>query len=213
MANYYNRVLSKLFHFPEWLGGQIAKKKKDIRLKGFHEIATIGNNFCYREYNDMEGVLCSIINLGKRESVRIGDFVKINGILVCNENGNIVIGDYSVIRSGSFISADNNVIIGKHCFISSDVLIYDNNGHPILPGLRRIQLEKLHKESVDNYEAENRPVVIHDDVWIGTRSMILKGVTIGEGAIIGAGAVVTRDVPPFSIVAGNPARVVKKIAD
>ncbi len=54
-----------------------------------------------------------------------------------------------------------------------------------------------------------RPVVIEDDVWIGTRAIILPGVRVGAGSIIGAGAVVTKSVPPYSIVAGNPARVVK----
>jgi maltose O-acetyltransferase len=55
----------------------------------------------------------------------------------------------------------------------------------------------------------NRPVVIEDDVWIGTRAIILPGVTVHRGAIVGAGAVVTKDVPPFAVVGGNPARVIK----
>ena len=178
MANYYNRVLSKLFHFPEWLGDQIAKKKKDIRLKGFHEIATIGNNLCYREYNDMEEAKCEIYNSNSKESVRIGDYVKINGTLFCNKKGSISIGNYTVIRAGTEINVDNQVDIGSFCFISSDVLIYDNSGHPISPKLRKIQLQKLHKIPIDNYEADNAKIIINDDVWIGRNSIILKNVTI-----------------------------------
>ncbi len=57
--------------------------------------------------------------------------------------------------------------------------------------------------------AEEKPVVIEDDVWIGSRVTILPGVTIGRGSVVGAAAVVTKDVPPYSVVAGNPAKVVK----
>jgi len=205
------RFISKMLNFPDWCAERIAKWKKDIKLINLHKVAIIGSNFCCREYNEMEGAKCEIYNSNSKESVRIGNYVKINGILCCNKNGKIEIGNYTVIRDGAFISADRQVKIGNYCFISSDVLIYDNNGHPILPELRRIQLEKLHKEPIDNYEAENGPIVIQDDVWIGTRSIILKEVTIGVGSIVAAGAVVTRDVPSFSIVAGNPAKVVKHI--
>lgn len=56
-----------------------------------------------------------------------------------------------------------------------------------------------------------KPIVIEDDVWVGGRAVVLGGVCIGEGAVVGAGSVVTKDVPPFSIVVGNPARVLRKI--
>ena len=58
-----------------------------------------------------------------------------------------------------------------------------------------------------------KPIVIKDKAWIGFNSIILKGVTIGEGAIVGAGSVVTKDVPPYTIVAGNPARIVREIPE
>jgi acetyltransferase-like isoleucine patch superfamily enzyme len=61
------------------------------------------------------------------------------------------------------------------------------------------------------YDSECAPVLIGDDVWIGLRAIILKGVVIGDAAVIAAGAVVTHDVPAYSVVAGNPARVVKNI--
>jgi acetyltransferase-like isoleucine patch superfamily enzyme len=65
-----------------------------------------------------------------------------------------------------------------------------------------------HPKSVDLSEA---PVFIHDDVWVGAMSIVLKGITIGEGSIVGAGSVVTKDVPPWTIVAGNPAKIIREI--
>ena len=62
---------------------------------------------------------------------------------------------------------------------------------------------------MSNNKEFDKDIVVEDDVWIGTRAIILKGVTIHKGAIVGAGAVVTKDVPPYSIVAGNPAKIVK----
>lgn len=63
-----------------------------------------------------------------------------------------------------------------------------------------------------NIYAESAPIIIEDNVWIGERAIILKGVTIGMGAIVATGAIVTKDVPPYSVVAGNPAKIVKDIS-
>ena len=60
-------------------------------------------------------------------------------------------------------------------------------------------------------EGKSAPIIIHDNVWIASRAMILKGVTIGEGAVISAGAVVTKDVPPYTMVGGVPAKVIKEL--
>ena len=96
--------------------------------------------------------------------------------------------------------------------ISNDVKIYDNNNHPISPA-KRMEMS-LGGFSNDNWSwkhASSAPVIIEDNVWIGQFATILKGVTIGKGSIVATRAVVTKDVPPYTIVAGNPAKVVKKI--
>ncbi len=113
----------------------------------------------------------------------------------------ITLGD-NVGISGSTICASVSVTIGNNVIIGSGCLITDTDAHPIdWKDRREGRLDSIHKS----------PVVIGDDVFIGARSIILKGVTIGDRAIVGAGSVVNKDVPTGSIVAGNPARIVKSI--
>ena len=116
-------------------------------------------------------------------------------------NGTLRIGD-DVGISGTTVSCCEAITIGNNVLIGSGCLITDNDAHPLDAEKRR---------DVRNVtDVARRPVVIGDDVFIGTRSIILKGVIIGHGAIIGAGSVVTKDVPPNTIVAGNPARVISE---
>ncbi len=110
----------------------------------------------------------------------------------------IVIGERSAI-SGASIVARVKVTIGKHVMIGAGACIWDTDFHPIDP---------RHRHRHPTHGAICAPVVIHDDVFVGARAIILKGVTVGWGAVIGAGAVVTHDVAPGQIVAGNPATVV-----
>lgn len=108
------------------------------------------------------------------------------------KNGVLTLGS-GYTNAGIQIRCKQSVTIGNHVAIAKDVVIMDSDAHEIC------------------YEGHvmSKPVCIEDHVWIGTRAMILKGVTIGEGAIIGAGSVVTKDVPPHSIAVGVPARVVR----
>ncbi len=120
---------------------------------------------------------------------------------VLNPDSQIVIGN-NVGISGSTICAVKSVTIGNNVLIGSGCIITDTDAHPISWKLRRERRSDLKAVS---------PVVIQDDVFIGARSIILKGVTIGERSVVGAGSVVIKDVPPDCIVAGNPARVVRKL--
>ncbi len=116
-------------------------------------------------------------------------------------NSKIIIGD-NVGISGSTICATTSVTIGNNVLIGSGCLISDTDSHPI------DWEDRLYDR---NQKTRKAPIVIKDNAFIGARSIILKGVTIGEGAVIGAGSVVSKDVPPYSIVCGNPARVVKTL--
>ncbi len=114
-----------------------------------------------------------------------------------------VIGNHTFIGHNCIFTIGDSVRIGNHCLLAGGVNISDNDGHPIDALARRTQ--PAPPDAI-------RPVVIGDDVWIGGRATILKGVTIGDRAIVGAGSVVTKSVPPDVVVAGNPARVIKSLA-
>lgn len=112
----------------------------------------------------------------------------------------------------SLIGAMDSVTIGNDVIIASDVRIFDNNNHPTDPEQRKkMSQSDFYGELWTWKYAEHKPIEIDDNVWIGEFSAILKGVHIGEGAIVASHSVVTKDVPPNCIVAGNPAKVVKKL--
>ena len=149
-----------------------------------------------------------------KENLIIGDYCEICGTLISMHKGKIQIGNYTTIRGESVIGSINSITIGDFVIISNNVHIYDNNNHPTDPKLR-IEMCKsgFYGDKWDWKYAESKPIVIENNVWIGERSAILKGVTIGEGAIIASNSVVTKNVMPYTIVAGNPAIFVKKIGE
>ncbi|WP_140764802.1 acyltransferase [Mesorhizobium sp. B4-1-4] len=111
-------------------------------------------------------------------------------------NARLSIGSRSFINSGVMIDVSTAVSIGKNCLVGDCVVIQDSNYHEIDEGAG----------------VKTKAVVIGDNVWIGRNSIILPGVEIGDHSVIGAGSVVTKSVPPHSLVAGNPARIIREIA-
>ena len=134
----------------------------------------------------------SIIRMGKGSKIIVnGNFRFYYGAdIQLFDRATLVLGN-SFINSDCKIRCSKNISIGDNCAISHDVTIMDSDYHQI------------------EGEKNTKPIVIADDVWIGTRCTVLKGVTIGEGAVIAAGSIVTKDVMPHTLVAGNPARVVR----
>lgn len=103
--------------------------------------------------------------------------------------------------SGTVLVADERITVGEWVQIGSNVTVADTDFHPLRPEVRR-----------EDFNAGTAaPIVIEDDVFVGMNSLILKGVTVGTGSVVGAGSVVSQDVPPGTVVAGNPATVVAEL--
>ncbi len=136
-------------------------------------------------------------------NVRFGNGVTLSGNIVpleflAHNGARILVGDHTFINYGSSISAFELVTIGRHCFLGHYTFIIDNSEHDI----------RQH-----HMLPPSKPVVIEDHVWIGSRVIILPGVCIGHHAVIGAGSVVTKDIPPHCVAVGNPARIVRNIVE
>ena len=119
---------------------------------------------------------------------------------------------YGKIIVDAYEGSESKITIGKYCSISRDVRFINGGIHPIdWVSLYPFRIKwKMEGALADGMPASKGPIEVMNDVWIGTGSTILSGVTIGNGAIIMAGSIVTKDVPAFTIVGGIPAKPVKK---
>ncbi|MGQ0792552.1 MAG: acyltransferase [Deltaproteobacteria bacterium] len=128
------------------------------------------------------------------------------------DGGQIEIGKLCHIAAGTRIISQSSVLIGDYVGISHLVDIHDTDCHPLDWRERRLDAEEMFRGGyLSPTKTVSKPVIIEDDVWIGFKATVLKGVRIGRGAIVAAGAVVAEDVPAWAVVAGNPARVVKEM--
>lgn len=155
------------------------------------------------------------IGIARGARIRIGDGVMINSSnagyhvnmhstvkLLADRAGAVIeIGEGTRIH-GACLHAYNAIRVGRHCLIAANCQIMDCNGHEL---------------SFDDVDARiyttsaGKPVVIEDAVWLGANVIVLPGVRIGRGSVVAAGSVVVKDVPPMVVVAGNPAKIVKKV--
>lgn len=156
-----------------------------LRVKSDGPIKSIGRTII----NNKQG----IIKIGARTC--IWPDVKLSLVKCKNMPSPVVqIGKYGSIGDRTQIHCGSKVIIGDYVLISWDVNIIEYDYHSPGGGVPELS-----------------PIVIEDEVWIGARCIIVKGVTIGKGSIIGAGSVVTKNVPPYSLAAGNPAKIIKTV--
>jgi acetyltransferase-like isoleucine patch superfamily enzyme len=192
--------------------------------KYYHEYQLRGRIAEYRkiaEFGEMNSIkyTARIVNdSGIKSHIQIGERTIVSGTLMTTTNGKIKIGSYCHLVQDSFIGAANYVEIGDYVAVARYSHIFDNNNHPVDPE-ERIQHRLRVSPGGDGYSSwgtqwelsANAPVIIENNVWIGMYCYIGKGVRIGEGSIVARNSVVVKDVPPYTIVAGNPAKVVKKL--
>mgnify|MGYP001446857868 CR=1 FL=1 len=126
------------------------------------------------------------------------------------DNSKLLIGKNSFV-SGAKFSIANKVQIKDNVQIAFGTVFFDHNSHSLNYKFRRQDLPNRLKSFKDWSEVKSENIIIEDDVWIGTNSIILKGVKLGRGSVIAAGSVVTKSTKPFHIYGGNPAKIIKKI--
>jgi acetyltransferase-like isoleucine patch superfamily enzyme len=167
-----------------------------------------------------EGFYCESAQVFKKliskkpHSVVFGNHVSVYAgcSFAIQKDGRCFVGDFTLLN-GAIVMAEELVEIGSHCLISWGVGIADSDFHPLEPAQRLIDSQALapfFKSRPPRPKLKTAPVKIGDNVWIGMNAVILKGVTIGDNSVVAAGAVVTKSIPPNTIVAGNPAVTVKK---
>ncbi|MFA5828045.1 MAG: acyltransferase [Candidatus Shapirobacteria bacterium] len=153
------------------------------------------------------------LNTTNKKYISIGDNVSIGSFawigvdtdfagIKCKSKNKIrlKIGDNSTIGNNSIITANNSVLIGKNCILSAYVFISDHVH----------EYNNISKNLNQQPLSENGSVIIGDNVFIGTKASIMRNVTIGERSVIGANTVVTKDIPSYSVVVGNPGKIIKR---
>lgn len=139
---------------------------------------------------------CSICMEPNTKLVINGSVTLCEGAKIITKRGGVKICTHSYIN-GATIDCSNSIEIGEYCAIAQGAIIKDSDEHAIV-------------DELGNKNEYTQPIIIGNKVWIGTNAIILKGVTIGDGAIVAAGAVVTKDVPAHALVAGVPAKVIRE---
>jgi acetyltransferase-like isoleucine patch superfamily enzyme len=148
------------------------------------------------------------------EAVRIGRGAStyLGTMFDLGPRGRVRLGDFALVH-GARIICDAEVEIGDYALISWNVVLMDSDRRPAERAARRRELEQVPRRSPRCLagRAPGRPVRIGRNVWIGFDACVLPGVTVGEGSIVGARSVVLEDVPPYTVVAGNPARPIRSL--
>ncbi len=178
----------------------LISKKNGLNIKG-HLILAGLPNICIAEGASI--TIENNVTLNSRnEGYHINMYSSVK-LFADRPGAEITIGENTRIH-GTCIHAYKRVTIGKNCLMAANTQIFDSNAH---------DLSFPNVENRINTIDEGKPIDIENDVWIGANCIILPGVSIGRGSVIGAGSVVTKDIPPYVVAAGNPARIIKDYSD
>jgi acetyltransferase-like isoleucine patch superfamily enzyme len=146
--------------------------------------------------------------------IRLGRHALVEGELaVCEYGGSIEIGEYSYVGMGTHVWSGESVKVGRYVLLAHNVNITDTNTHQ-LSALERAEhflRTDVHGQPFLKGSIKTGPVEIGDHAWLNFSVAVLRGVTIGEGAIIGACSLVTKNIPPYTLAVGNPARPIREL--
>lgn len=193
MDNFIRSCLRRLYNFTHKMSLKISTFY--ARIKYFRVIetgkgCTVGSGITIRPIWDRKRN--SLVKL------RLSDYAALGKNAVFAGKGVVEFGENSFCCENCVFGTNGNIKIGRDVMIYANVAVYDSD-HVFSDPKKAMNKQGIHTEDV----------IIGDNVWIGCGVIILKGVTVGEGAVVGAGSVVTHDVMPGTVVAGNPARVIK----
>ena len=169
-----------------------------------HETAYVETTFSFRFLRSQQA---RAVEYGQGASTYLGTMFDVG------PNGRVTLGKYALVH-GARIICDSEVSVGDYALISWNVVLMDTYRVPMNARERRSELELVPTRAprLATAAVQAKPIRIERNVWIGFDACVLPGVTIGEGSIVGARSVVGESVPPFTIVAGNPARVIREIS-
>jgi len=176
----------------------------------------LGKPTCELGLNTTISSSAKILNAGESsQRIVIGHNSRIEGeLFVFAHGGRVNIGDWCFIGPGTRIWSAVNVTIKNRVLISHNVNIFDSLTHPIDSTQRHRQFVDIvttgHPKEIN---LDPKPIVIEDDAWIGAGAMIMRGVRIGARSIVGAGALVTQNLPDDVVAVGNPARIVRDLRE
>lgn len=206
MKKVMRQLIHSVFHRLSKISESVEEEK---RLAHIHRVASIGS------HTKISYSARFINHRNDKTKITIGSNCLLRGeIMLARHDGEVSLGNYVFLGEHSRIWSAAGIRIGNYVLISHNVNIHDYDSHPLDYKLRKEQTELVldHNMLSDHdYSVPQKPIVIEDHAWICFNAVILKGVTIGKGAVVAASAVVTQDVPPFTVVAGNPAKVIKHL--
>ena len=199
-----------LFKFIIWYKKAIRSIKSSLKLRLLRNRAT----FVGEGQSCWPNAAIALIGGSTKDDVIIHEHCDIYGRLASYKHGKIIMHAWSKIGPGTRIESVNRIEIGKDTAIAQNVHIIDNNTHPICPADRRYMRHTPHGSDYRQpWHSSSAPIMIGENVWVGSNVRICKGVTIGDNAIIAANSVVTHNVPANAVAAGNPAKIVKEDID